>query len=56
MAGLIERELGVQPDLIEGGRGEFTVWVGDRLVAKKGLLMFPADKRVLAAVRHALAE
>jgi hypothetical protein len=52
---MIERELGVVPELVEGGRGEFTVWVGDRVVAKKGWVRFPRDATVLAAVRGALA-
>ena len=55
MAELIKRELGVEPELVEGDRGEFTVWVGDRMVAKKGWVRFPPDKRVLSAVRQALA-
>lgn len=54
MAELIRRELGVEPQLVEGDRGEFTVWVGDRVVAKKGWLRFPADPRVLSEVRRAL--
>ncbi|MDQ3665354.1 MAG: hypothetical protein M3410_01935 [Acidobacteriota bacterium] len=55
MAGLIKRELGVEPELIEGDRGEFTVWVGDRRVAKKGWVRFPSDQRILSAVQQALA-
>jgi hypothetical protein len=55
VAAAIERELGVEPELVEGGRGEFTVWVGDRMVAKKGWIRFPSDGTVLEAVRHALA-
>ena len=55
MAELIKRELGVEPELVEGDRGEFTVWVDDRLVAKKGWVRFPPDRRVLAGVRQALA-
>lgn len=54
MAELIKRELGIQPELVEGDRGEFTVWVGDRMVAKKGWVRFPQDKKVLAAVQQAL--
>ncbi len=54
MAELIERELGVEAELVEGRRGEFTVWVGDRVVARKGWLRFPADQRVLREVRQAL--
>jgi len=55
VAALLERELGVKAELVEGGLGEFTVLVGDRAVAKKGLIFFPPDKKVLAAVRQALA-
>ena len=54
MAALLERELGVQAELVEGGLGEFAVLVGDKVAAKKGLLFFPPDKKVLAAVRKAL--
>ena len=54
MAELLERELGVETKLVEGGRGEFTVWVDDRVVAKKGWLGFPDDEKVLEAVREAL--
>ena len=37
-----------------GSEGEFTVHVGGQVVAKKGLLGFPSDKKVLEAVRAAL--
>jgi len=52
---MLERELGVKAELVEGGFGEFTVRVGDKVVAKKGLLFFPPDKKVLAAVRKITA-
>jgi len=55
VAELIRRELETEPELVEGDRGEFTVWVGDRVVAKKGWVRFPSDERVLSAVRQALA-
>jgi hypothetical protein len=54
VAELIKQELGIQPELVEGDRGEFTVWVGDRMVAKKGWVRFPQDKKVLSAVQQAL--
>jgi hypothetical protein len=44
----------METELIEGDRGEFTVWVGDQVVAQKGWVRFPADQKVLAAVRQAL--
>jgi hypothetical protein len=54
VAELIKHELGIQPELVEGDRGEFTVWVGDRMVAQKGWVRFPQDKKVLSAVQQAL--
>ncbi|HVF88257.1 MAG TPA: hypothetical protein VM866_11735 [Pyrinomonadaceae bacterium] len=54
MAETIKREIGVETELIEGGRGEFTVLVDDRVVAQKGWIKFPSDQKVLAAVRQAL--
>jgi hypothetical protein len=54
VAALIKRELGVEPELEEGGRGEFTVWIGDKKVAQKGWITFPSDQKVMAAVRQAL--
>lgn len=41
--------------LVEGKRGEYTVWVGEMLVAKKDWKGFPAEQDVLAAVQKALA-
>jgi hypothetical protein len=55
VAALLKDELGVETELTEGGRGEFTVWVGDAIVAKKDLQGFPTDEEAVAAVRHAIA-
>ena len=54
MAALIKAELGVDSELTEGGRGEFTVWVGDKIVAKKDADGFPSDEDALAAVKRAV--
>ena len=56
MAALITQELGAEPELVEGGRGEFTVWVGEERVAQKDSHGFPSDAEALAAVRQALAD
>ena len=40
--------------MIEGGRGEFTVWVRDQKVSEKGWISFPSDEVIVAAVRDAL--
>ena len=55
MAALIKTKTGLDSNLTEGGRGEFTVWVGDHVVAKKDSSGFPEDADVLTAVQHALA-
>jgi hypothetical protein len=53
VAELIKKKIGVEPELIEGGRGEFTVWVDDKRVAQKDAEGFPSDEDALAAVEHA---
>ena len=56
MAALIQQATGVEPQLVEGARGEFTAWVGESKVAQKTTFGFPSDQEILAAVRAALAE
>jgi hypothetical protein len=47
--------LDVEPELIEGANGEWRVLVDGQVVAKKGMLLFPSDAKVLRAVADALA-
>ena len=54
MAALIKQEIGVDAALEVGGRGELSVWVGDRKIASKDHKGFPADAPLLALVRAAL--
>jgi hypothetical protein len=54
VAALLFKELGISAETTGGKAGEFTIWVGDELVAKKGWLRFPTDQKVLDAVRAAL--
>jgi hypothetical protein len=54
VAALLRKELGTEVEMIGGDKGEFTVWVDDRLVARKGMLRFPSDQKVLEAVRAAV--
>jgi len=54
VAALLRKDLGAQVEMTGGDRGEFTVWVGDQLVARKSILRFPSDQKVLEAVRAAL--
>jgi hypothetical protein len=55
VAAVIKDRTGIEPELVEGGRGEFSVWVREQVVAKKGSRGFPAETEVLAAVEQALA-
>ena len=60
MAELLKRELDIEVDLVEGDKDEFTVWVGNQMVASMVVKMkffhrFPDDQEVLSAVRRALA-
>jgi len=50
----LKKELGVDAELVPGSIGEFTVWVGDRKVAKKGFFRFPKDPDIVRAVAGAL--
>ena len=54
MAALIKKETGIDAEVTPGGRGEFSVWVGDVKVAEKTRTGFPTEDAALAAVRAAL--
>ena len=54
MAAELKKKLGVPSTLIEGDRGEFTVWVGPTKVAEKQNGEFPASDLVVQAVKAAL--
>jgi hypothetical protein len=54
VAALIKQQTGTEAELVEGGRGEFTVWVDEETVAKKDANGFPDDLEAVAAVQRAL--
>jgi hypothetical protein len=54
VAAELKRHLGVTTRLIEGDRGEFTVWVGPKKVADKQHGDFPEESEVVKAVQAAL--
>ena len=54
MAALIKDSLQLETAVVEGNRGEFSVWVDDRKVAQKDSNGFPEDRDVVEAVRAAL--
>jgi hypothetical protein len=49
----LRKEPGVEVELVDGNRGEFTVLVDGREVAKKGLIFKPSVEKVVKAVRQA---
>ena len=51
---MIKSKLGIDAEIVEGGRGEFTVWVDDKLVAKKGWIKFPSEEKIIAGLETAL--
>lgn len=54
MADKIKGKFGLDAELVEGGRSEFTVLVDGEIAAKKGWLMIPADEKILAGVGDVL--
>ena len=56
MAAFLKQRLGADSEIVEGNRGEFTVWVGDAVVARKDAQGFPSEQDVLTAVQKAIAQ
>lgn len=54
MAAELKQKVGLDSELRVGGSGEFTVWLGDKLVAEKKFGRFPSPEDVVAAVKAAL--
>jgi hypothetical protein len=54
VAALIKTATGLDPAVVEGVRSEFSVRVGDQVVAQKSRTGFPSDDEVVQAVRAAL--
>jgi len=52
VAAQLRKEPGVEVEMVDGGKGEFSVYVDGHLVAQKGATA-PTDDEVLAAVRNA---
>jgi hypothetical protein len=50
VAALIAQAVGIEPELVVGNRGEFTVWTDDRLVGRKE----SSDDEIVLAVSSAL--
>jgi hypothetical protein len=56
VAAAIKQKTGLDVQLVEGARGEFTVWVGENIVARKDANGFPSDSAAVTAVQEALAK
>lgn len=54
MAAALQQELGIASDLVVGKPGEFTVWLGERLIAEKDHNGFPDPDNVVDDVRDAM--
>ena len=55
MAALIKKETGLDSELVVGGRGELSVWIGEKKVVEKSSRGFPSDAALITAVKQALA-
>ena len=53
MADALRKLPGIEVELVDGNRGEFTVLVDGHVVAKKGLIFKPSVEQVLKAVQEA---
>ena len=54
MAALIRTATGIEPSVVEGARGEFSIRVGDVVVARKDRNSFPSDEEAVTAAQAAL--
>ena len=54
MAALIKKNTGLDTEIVEGKRGEFTVWVDGKRVAEKTADGFPEDQQAASAVQQAI--
>ena len=53
MAAEVNKELGIDTQIVVGNSGEFTVWLGDQKVAEKKWGRFPEPAEVVAALKAA---
>jgi hypothetical protein len=51
---MIAEATGTTPEIVPGRRSEFSIWVGDTMVAEKSRKGFPSDDAVIAAVKQAV--
>jgi predicted Rdx family selenoprotein len=54
VAAALQQELGIASELVVGKSGEFTVWLGERLIAEKNHTGFPDPDDVVDDVRDAM--
>ena len=51
---MLKDAVGVDAELVEGARGEFSIRLGERIVAQKSPRGFPPDAEIVARVKEAL--
>ncbi len=56
VASRLEKENGVQVEMVKGGLGEFSVWIDDQKVVDTSRLWYPSVNKVVNKVRALLAE
>jgi hypothetical protein len=56
VADALRKEPGVEVEVVDGSRGELTVLVDGRVVARKRLVFKPSVEKVLKAVREAMPD
>jgi uncharacterized protein YuzE len=55
VAAFVKTESGIEVELDSTGKiGEFTVWVGGKLVEKKDRLKFPNKNKILKTIKQRL--
>ena len=56
VAGRIKAELGVEPFILNGWPGEFSVLVAEKKVLRKGWFGLPSEEKVMGAIKTALQD
>ena len=47
-------QTGIEPEIVLGKKREYTVWLDDALIAKRGRLMLPSGDKIVRTIMRAL--
>jgi hypothetical protein len=50
----LKEQLQIDAELVEGKRGEFSIWVDDKRITRRVLFFFPNEEKIVAGVKAAL--